>query len=85
MTSDRIGLIASGDLPTALSVVRAARDSSTGVSVAERVRELLAYSISNEYLTLRKRLRWDVDGRRPAPTPQDDIPPLSEREFQELT
>lgn len=85
-TSDRLGLIACGDLPTALSAIRAARDSSTAVPIAERARELLAYSVSAEYLVLRQRLRMDLEHQEDAPSGADnDIEALSETEFQELS
>ncbi len=53
LTSDRLGLVAAGDLPTALAVVRATGESASAVAASERERQLLAYSVSLRYLALR--------------------------------
>ena len=56
MTSDRVGFILCDDLETAVELIRRAGDRAASVPVAERVRELLAYSVSPEYIELRARL-----------------------------
>jgi tetratricopeptide (TPR) repeat protein len=72
LTSDRVGLIVCDDLATALNAVRAAGDGAASVPVAERMRALMQYSVSQEYLTLRDRLRVGVDWHD-----LEEIPPSS--------
>jgi tetratricopeptide (TPR) repeat protein len=61
LTADRVGLVTSGDLPTALAVIRATSDASSGGALPEREAALIAYSVSPRYLTLRARYGLDVD------------------------
>ncbi len=65
LTSDRLGFIACGDLPTALTVIRATGEGSSAVPVAERERQLLAYSVSPRYLALRAKCAMTVSARSP--------------------
>jgi tetratricopeptide (TPR) repeat protein len=61
LTSDRVGLIVCDDLASALGAVRAAGDTAAAVPIAQRMRALMQYSVSQEYLTLRDRLHVGVD------------------------
>ncbi len=61
LTADRVGLIVAHDLATALELVRASDDGASVVPKAERERELIIYSVSHQYLEMRKRLGVAVD------------------------
>ncbi len=60
LTADRAGLLLADDLATALALVKSSRDEATSVPIAERLRELYRYSVSDAYLSLRANLRVDV-------------------------
>ncbi len=60
LTTDRVGFLLAHDLQTSTEVVRATADSSS-VSVKERMKELVLFSVSEEYFALRERLRIAVD------------------------
>jgi tetratricopeptide (TPR) repeat protein/serine/threonine protein kinase len=51
-TSDRVGLVLSDDLRTALEVLEATGDAAGAPTAAERTRALLRYLVSSEYLEL---------------------------------
>ena len=53
-TGDRLGFLLSSDLPAAVKVIRTAGGSMTGVRLA--IRELVLFTISPQYLQLRKEL-----------------------------
>ncbi len=56
-TVDRAGFILADDLQTAIEVIRAGEDPSVAPDMTERVKDLLAYSVSGEYQGVRERLR----------------------------
>jgi len=56
LSADRIGFVLSNDLKIANAVVEASPEDASSVSRKDRVRELLAYSVSEPYLELRKRI-----------------------------
>jgi tetratricopeptide (TPR) repeat protein len=62
LTADRVGLIVSNDLKLANAVIMASPEESSSVSTKERERELLRYSISEEYYELRRRLAIALGG-----------------------
>lgn len=64
-TGDRLGFLLSGDLPAAVKVVRAAGGSTTGVGVA--IRELVLFTVSPQYLQLRKELSLALPEQALAP------------------
>ena len=64
-TSDRLGLLFSDDLRTALEVLEATGDAASVASARQRCRELLCYSVSTRYLALRARLGIAVAARDP--------------------
>jgi hypothetical protein len=55
LTADRVGFVLSNDLKIANAVIEASPEDAASVGRKDRLRELLAYSISEEYLELRKR------------------------------
>jgi tetratricopeptide (TPR) repeat protein len=61
LTADRAGLIAAHDLDMAVRVIRASDEAASSVSVEERVKELVLYSVSPSYFEVRKRLGVSVD------------------------
>jgi hypothetical protein len=60
-TADRIGFILAHDLETAVEIIRASDDSSSAVNAQTRLKELVLYAISEQYFTLRQRLRIAID------------------------
>jgi tetratricopeptide (TPR) repeat protein len=60
MTADRAGFLLAHDLATAAEVMRATEDASS-VPGKERVKEVVLFSISEEYLALRKKLQITVE------------------------
>jgi hypothetical protein len=56
-TVDRAGFILADDLQTAIEVIRAGEDPSVQPDMTERVKDLLAYSVSQQYQDIRERLR----------------------------
>ena len=56
-TVDRAGFILADDLQTAVEVVRAGEDPTVAPDMTERVKDLLAFSVSSEYHGVRDRLR----------------------------
>jgi len=60
MTADRAGFLLAHDLATAAEVMRATEDASS-VPSKERVKELVLFSISEEYLELRTKLQITVE------------------------
>ncbi len=60
LTADRAGLLVCGDLQSALAVIREAGDDANSLSPTERRQELLRYSVSHQYLTIRERLRVTI-------------------------
>jgi hypothetical protein len=56
LTADRIGFVLSNDLKIANAVIEASPEDSASIGRKQRLRDLLAYSVSEPYLELRKRL-----------------------------
>lgn len=57
-TADRVGFVLAHDLETAVEVVRSTEEDEA--LVRERVKQLVLYSISPQYLELRRHLRIDL-------------------------
>jgi tetratricopeptide (TPR) repeat protein/tRNA A-37 threonylcarbamoyl transferase component Bud32 len=60
LTADRAGFLLAHDLATATEVMRATEDASS-VPAKERVKEVVLFSISEEYLELREKLQVSVE------------------------
>jgi tetratricopeptide (TPR) repeat protein/tRNA A-37 threonylcarbamoyl transferase component Bud32 len=60
MTADRAGFLLAHDLATAAEVLRATEDASS-VPGKERVKEVVLFSISRQYLELRQKLQITVE------------------------
>jgi tetratricopeptide (TPR) repeat protein/tRNA A-37 threonylcarbamoyl transferase component Bud32 len=60
LTADRAGFLLAHDLAVATEVMRAT-DEAASVSAKERVKEIVLYGISAEYLALREKLQITVD------------------------
>ena len=56
LTADRAGFVLANDLAMAIAVIKATPEEQSSLSHAERVRELRAYAVSEEYMRLRQRL-----------------------------
>jgi hypothetical protein len=61
LTADRMGLIVSHDLQTAVEIIKASEDSAAAVPVESRYRELVLYSASAQYIRLRSKLGIQVE------------------------
>lgn len=62
LTADRLGFILSNDLKLANAVIEASPEDSASVSRKDRLRDLLAYSTSEQYLELRRRIGIALGG-----------------------
>lgn len=61
LTADRAGFLLAHDLATAIEFIRASEEAASIVPIETRVKELLLYSVSPEYLALRHKLKISVD------------------------
>ena len=61
LTADRAGLVVAHDLEVATEMIKASDESVSPVSHKDRLRQLVMYSISEEYLALRQRLGIAID------------------------
>lgn len=61
LTADRAGFLVAHDLEVAMDIVRASDDAAAAAPVQERMKELLLYSVSAQYLELRQRLGITID------------------------
>jgi hypothetical protein len=62
LTADRAGFIVANDLELAEEMVRAADEASAAVPHKDRLKELVLYSVSEEYFSVRRRLGINIDG-----------------------
>jgi tetratricopeptide (TPR) repeat protein len=60
LTADRAGFLLAHDLSVATEVMRATEDASS-VAGKERIKEIVLYSISEEYLSLREKLMVTIE------------------------
>jgi tetratricopeptide (TPR) repeat protein len=61
LTGDRVGLLLGHDLQMATEIIRGSDDSSS-VAVKERMKDIVLFSVSDEYFRLRTKLGITVDG-----------------------
>jgi tetratricopeptide (TPR) repeat protein len=61
LTGDRVGLLLGHDLQTATEVIRSSEEGAS-VAVKERMKDLVLFSVSEEYFELRRKLGVTVDG-----------------------
>ena len=61
LTADRAGLIVAHDLATAFDLMKASDEGASAVSKAERQSEMAMYSVSGQFLDMRRRLGITVD------------------------
>lgn len=61
LTGDRVGLLLGHDLQVATEVIRGSEESAS-VPVKERMKDLVLFSVSDEYFRLRKKLGVAIDG-----------------------
>jgi hypothetical protein len=61
LTVDRVGLLLAHDLQIATEMLRASEDGSS-VPVKERLKELVLFSVSEEYFALRQKLAISIEG-----------------------
>lgn len=60
LTANRIGLILCNDLPTAARLIATEKSSQSTLSAKDRLRDLLAYSVSENYFSVRRHLGLEV-------------------------
>jgi len=60
LTADRVGFLLAHDLQTATEVIRATEEASS-VPVKERMKDIVLFSVSEEYFALREQLTISVD------------------------
>lgn len=61
LTADRAGFLVANDLELAEEMIRASDEASAAVPHKERAKELLLYSVSEEYFAIRRRLGINID------------------------
>jgi hypothetical protein len=61
LTADRAGLLVAHDLEIATDMIKASDESVSPVPHKDRLRELVLFSISEQYMTLRQRLGIAID------------------------
>ena len=62
LTANRVGLIVSNDLETAAKAIATEGAALSSMSVKDRLRDLLAYSVSEQYFSVRRHLGLHVRG-----------------------
>lgn len=66
LTANRVGFIVSNDLETAAKAIATEGAAMSSMSVKDRLRDLLAYSVSEQYFTVRRHLGLHVRGEASA-------------------
>jgi tetratricopeptide (TPR) repeat protein len=61
LTADRAGFVLAHDLETVAELIKAADDAQSSLPARERLRELILFSVSEEYFHIRKRLGVGID------------------------
>jgi tetratricopeptide (TPR) repeat protein len=61
LTADRAGLLVSNDLETAVEIMKASDDSASAVASQERIKELVLFSVSEDYFVLRRKLQINLE------------------------
>jgi hypothetical protein len=62
LTANRVGLIVANDLETAARAIATEGAAMSSLSVKDRLRDLLAYSVSEQYFTVRRHLGLHARG-----------------------
>ena len=62
LTANRVGFIVANDLETAAKAIATEGASLSSMSVKERLRDLLAYAVSEPYFAVRRHLGLHVRG-----------------------
>lgn len=60
-SADRAGLLLCHDLETAVELIRASGDGASSVGMDDRLKDVIAFSVSPEYMQLRQQLAIAVD------------------------
>lgn len=66
LTANRVGFIVANDLETAAKAIATEGAAMSNLSVKDRLRDLLAYSVSEQYFTVRRHLGLHVRGEATA-------------------
>ncbi len=61
LTADRAGLLVAHDLEVAMDMIKISDETASPVSHKDRLKELVLYSVSEEYFGLRRRLQIGID------------------------
>ena len=61
LTGDRVGLLLGHDLQVATEIIRSSEEAAS-VPVKERMKDLVLFSVSDEYFRLRQKLAVTIDG-----------------------
>jgi tetratricopeptide (TPR) repeat protein len=61
LTADRAGFLCAHDLETSVEIIKASDEASSAIPPQERMKELVLFSVSEQYLRLRKLLQISVD------------------------
>ncbi len=62
LTANRVGLILCNDLQVAARSIATEKTSQSTLSAKDRLRDLLAYSVSEDYFAVRRHLGLNIDG-----------------------
>ena len=61
LTADRAGFLVANDLELAQEMIKAADEASSAVPQKDRLKEMVLYSVSEEYFAIRRRLGIHID------------------------
>jgi len=61
LTADRAGFVVANDLELAEEMIKAADEASAALPQKERIKELVLFSVSEEYFAIRRRLGINID------------------------
>jgi len=61
LTADRVGLLMGNDLATAIAEIRSSPDASVTLTANDRIEHLLRYSVSAQFIALRRHIGSAVD------------------------
>ena len=61
LTADRVGLLMGNDLATAIGEIQSSPDASVTLTSNDRIEHLLRYSVSAQFIALRRHIGSAVD------------------------
>ncbi|MDC3957743.1 protein kinase domain-containing protein [Polyangium jinanense] len=61
LTADRAGFVVANDLEIAQEIIKAADDSASAVPQKERLKELVLFSVGEDYFAIRRKLGINID------------------------